>query len=123
MILIPLTADGARVVTVDTGNGLYRFRTYYSNGPERRWLLDIRDTSEKALATGIPIVPGSANLLKGLGDAFKDACLLAVAETDTDLGGMEAPGDTLHLAWMGSGEENLFPALDPMDTVQARYRP
>ena len=121
MVVIPITDAGARIITVDTGGGVYRFRTYYSNGPEQRWLLDIRDTTETDIVTGVTIVPGSANILKGQGDAFKDVQLLAIADDGADLGGLDTPGNTLFLVWINAGEKNPFPDLDPMDTIDARY--
>ena len=118
-VLIPVTPDGARRVTVDTGSGVYRFRTYLSAGAENRWLLDILDIEEKPVLTGITIAPGSGNLLKGQGDAFEEVQLLAVMDGGTE-GGLDALGNTLHLVWFGPGEENYFPALDPMDTIPSR---
>lgn len=126
--LIPLSPDGDRTVTVDTGSGhsrneehrnassIYRFRTYYSDGPEQRWLLDISDAQGAPLLCGIPIATGSANLLKGQGDVFPGVQLVPVLLSG-GLGDAEAPGNTLHLLWLKPGEENPFPALDPMNSI------
>lgn len=62
--LIPLTNDGARQVTVATNAGVYTFTTYYVPLIQS-WLMDIDDADGNRLITGMNLVSGVDNLLKG----------------------------------------------------------
>lgn len=115
-VFIPMTPDGDRVVTVNTGSGVYAFRSYYASGFERRWLLDIADAAGTPLLGGATVVNGCANLLQGQGEKFHGV-QLAAALISGDIGGEEALGETLLLVWYNEGEENDFPTLDPMETL------
>lgn len=116
---IPITPDGARSASVNTGSGVYRFRTYFTSGAEDRWLLDIAGKDGTPLMTGIALVPGAGDLLKGQGDRFGGARLLVLL-IDGSEGATNAPGNTLFLLWQEPDEEELFPVLDPMDTIPSR---
>lgn len=113
---IPITADGERIISVNIGPEIIMFRTYFVCGPDRHWLLDISDSQETPLITGINLVPGVDNLLKGMGDTLDgyQLHLLVLSGSEKDL---EAPGNTMALVWFNPGEDNPFRPLDPMDTI------
>ena len=115
--IIPLNDDGNREITVDTlGGGVYRFRSYYSQGVNGRydgWFVDIADSVGSMLLRGIRIVPGCPNLLKGQGDNFRDiqlACVVLNGKEDSP----DAIGGGTYLVWFNSNESNPFDAGDPL---------
>lgn len=112
-IIIPATNDGNREVTVNTGSGVYRFRTYYTQGEMDGWYLDIRDDEGNVLRTGIRIVPGCPNLLKGQGDMFLGVQLACAVASGTETT-PTALGEGTFLVWFNPGEANPFVIGDPL---------
>lgn len=116
--LIPATSDGNREILVDTGGGMYRFRTYFTQGQTDGWYLDIRTTTGEPLLLGKRIVPGCPNLLKGQGDRFGGARLAAAvlngSERDPD-----SLGNGVHLYWMNPGDADPFTLGDPLLALAA----
>lgn len=100
---IPCTADGAGKFVIDAGPEYLSLRAYYSLGVEPVWFLDIETVDGEPLALGIPILPGSVNLLRGLGERMEDYGLTAVM-TSGRQGDPEAPGDSLKLLFWGPEE-------------------
>lgn len=119
MMTIPLTSDGARTVTVETGTNLLTFRTYYSYGQESDWLLDISDVDGNALITGMKLTPGSNSVIKGHGDTLEEYQLYVLLMEGTATS-INAPGNNLYLILYLPGEENLYRAQDPMDLIGKR---
>lgn len=113
MILLPLNNYGNRTISVDIGEDVYTFRTYYSAGEVDGWFMDISDASGAALVRGRAIVPGADNLLRGLGDAFEGQALLCVLLHGTERAAKNL-GEGLFLLWIGAGEENPYKVADPM---------
>ena len=113
---IPVTPAGERTVTVNVGPETFNFRTYFVHGQDSHWLLDIQDVQQRPLISGINLVPGVDNLLKGMGDALDGyqlhLCVVSGSEKD-----LEAPGNTMFLVWFNPGENNPFTAGDPMDRI------
>ena len=115
---IPVTAAGERFVTVNVGPDIFIFRTYFADGQDRHWLLDIQDGQSNPLISGINLVPEVNNLLKGMGDVLEGYQLyLAVLEGSAK--DLEAPGNTMALVWFNPGEVNPFQPGDPMDLIGA----
>jgi hypothetical protein len=116
--LIPVNSDGNREILVDTGGGLYRFRTYFSIGQMDGWYLDIRDSVGNPLLLGKRLVPGCPNILKGQGDTFRDVQMSVVVLT-----GMETKpeylGNGVYLYWMNPGDANPFQLGDVMIDIPA----
>lgn len=121
-IIIPVTPAGERFVTVNVGPEIFIFRTYFAYGEDQHWLLDIQDAQSNPLISGINLVPGVDNLLKGMGDTLEgyQLHLLVHDGTEKDL---EAPGNTMELIWFNPGEENPFSPLDPMKTIGTELLP
>ncbi len=113
---IPLTPAGERTVSVNVGPEVLTFRTYYAKGQERHWLLDIRDRQDAPLISGINLVPGVDNLLKGRGEVLEGRQLHLLVERGSEQD-LEAPGNTMTLVWFNPGEDNPFHPEDPMDTI------
>ena len=113
---IPVTPAGERLVRVNIGAGTFVFRTYFVHGQDDHWLLDIRDNQENPLLSGINLVPGVDNLLKGMG-AVLDGHQLHVVATSGMEKDPEAPGNSMALLWFNPGEENPFRPPDPMETI------
>lgn len=105
MIEIPLSPDGERTVAVNVGARTLVFRTYFAPGEKDHWLLDIQDDAESPLVSGINLVPGVGNLLKGQGDKLAEWQAFVDIRPGTDASDMEAPGNTLVLLWAGIDEE------------------
>lgn len=113
-ILIPVNNDGNREILVDTGGGgVYRFRTYYSQGQMEGWYLDIRTTTGAPLLLGKRIVPGCPNLLKGQGDTFRNVQLTVAVLNGTEMT-PNALGNGTYLYWMNPGDSNPFTLGDPL---------
>ena len=112
-VVIPMTPDGARRVTCSVGGRRIVFRSYYSAGQDRKWLLDLYDIDETPLITGIALVPGSDNVIIGQGDTLNGYQLYVLA-SDNYPYEKEALGNTLNLLMYSPGEENWFNPGDPM---------
>jgi len=101
---IPCTSAGSRKFIIDAGPEYLSLRTYYSIGMEPVWFLDIESLDGTPLAVGLPILPGSANLLRGQGDRLDGYCIQAVL-LDGEQGDPEGLGDKLRLLFWGQEEE------------------
>lgn len=115
-VLIPVTPAGERRARVDVGPERFVFRTYFVHGQDDHWLLDIYDEQERPLITGINLVPGVDNLLKGHGNVLDGYQLHLAAEQGSEKR-VDAPGNTMILLWFNPGEINVFVPGDPMDTI------
>lgn len=113
---IPVTPAGERIVSVNVGPDVFTFRTYYVLGADRHWLLDIQDGQNQPLVSGINLVPGVGNLLKGRGDTLEGYQLYLHVESGSEKD-EEAPGNTFFLLWFNPGEDNPFTPRDPMETI------
>lgn len=116
MLLLPVDSTGARVITVNTGYDILSFRTYYMAGEEPLWLCDIYDAAGNELITGLALVPGSDNILKGQGDKL-EKYQLYVLLTDNQPGDLDALGKYLQLILYLPGEVNDNIPGDPLLTV------
>lgn len=114
--IIPITPAGERTVTVNVGPDVFMFRTYFVFGQDQHWLLDIMDGQENALVSGVNLVPGVDNLLKGHGDVL-EGYQLNVTVASGSVKDLEAPGNTFFAVWFNPGEENWIRPGDPMDTI------
>lgn len=119
---IPLTSDGARTFNINTGLDVFYLRTYYIDGQDSAWLLDIADSAEQPLITGLKLVPGSENILKGQGDKM-EGYQLFVYLASGEPGALEAPGNTLRLLLYNPGEENWFSVGDPLLNTEYNKSP
>ena len=63
--IVPLTNDGSRKATYNLGGKDYIIETYYLP-KTKTWLMDIYDINEIPILTGITLIPGVDNLVKGL---------------------------------------------------------
>jgi hypothetical protein len=114
MMFLPLTDYGAREFSMNTGADLLTFRVYYSAGQRNLWLMDIADADGNALLTGLALVPGNTNLLKGHGDKLADYVLYCHLDPGVDPGRDDAPGKYLQLLLYGPGEDSPFVLDDPL---------
>lgn len=114
--IIPLNSAGNREISVDTLGGVYRFRSYFSQGYVSQydgWFFDIGDNVGNTLLRGVRVVPGCPNLLKGQGDRFRNvqvACAVLSGNERTP----DALGKGTFLAWFNAGETNPFDVGDPL---------
>lgn len=115
-VSIPVTAAGERVASVHVGPEVLQFRTYYVQGQDRRWLLDISAADGTPLAAGVALIPGVDNLLKGRGDTL-EGCQLSVRLTRGTERDPDAPGNGMQLVWHNPGEKNPDEPADPMETI------
>ncbi len=113
---IPLSPAGERFVTVNVGPEIFIFRTYYTYGADSHWLLDIRNSQNQPLISGINLVRGADNLLKGRGDTLEGYQLYLVVHRGSEKD-LNAPGNTMALIWFNPGEVNPFLPQDPMETI------
>lgn len=113
MIIIPVTDDGDRRFIIDTGADLLSLRTYYSDGEQSYWLLDIHDINENPLITGIALVPGADNILKSQGDIL-EGYQLYIRLSENKASDLDALGKYLHLILYLPGEENPHKSDDPL---------
>ena len=113
---IPLSPAGERFVTVNVGPEIFIFRTYCTYGADSHWLLDIRNSQNQPLISGINLVRGADNLLKGRGDTLEGYQLYLVVHRGSEKD-LNAPGNTMALIWFNPGEVNPFLPQDPMETI------
>lgn len=113
---IPLSPDGERVISVNVGPEIFIFRTYFTYGADSHWLLDIRNSQNQPLVSGINLVRGADNLLKGRGDTLEGYQLYLVVHSGSEKD-LNAPGNSMALIWFNPNEINPFFAQDPMDTI------
>lgn len=120
--IIPMSSAGERTVTVNVGPDVFIFRTYFVAGQDDHWMLDIMDAQEKPLITGVNLVPGVDNLLKGMGDLLEGYQLHLLVESGSEKD-MDALGNTMSLVWFNPGEDNPAVPSDPMDTIGTEIVP
>ena len=113
---IPLNPAGERFVSVNVGPETFIFRSYYTYGADSHWLLDIRNSQNQPLISGINLVRGANNLLKGRGDILNGYQLFLVVYQGSEKD-LNAPGNSMALIWFNHNEENPFLDQDPMDTI------
>lgn len=112
-VVIPMTPDGARRCSVEIAGQTLMFRTQYSVGEQPLWLLDIYSYEEEPLITGLALVPGSNNIIKGHGDVLADFQLYVLAMDDNYTDPL-ALGNSVHLILYLPGEDNIYSPPDPM---------
>ena len=113
MIQLPLAPNPSSRVTVDTGSGVFVFVTYWL--PSKAvWLMDILDSSSKLLLSGIALLPGIDNLLKGHGELFKDLVMQVQCENGTLNDKVDSLGNTAQVLWFASNETNPIAYSDPL---------
>lgn len=102
--IVPLTNDGSRRATYTLGGKDYIIETYYLPKTQT-WLMDIYDINENPILTGISLLPGVDNLVKGLCIEFDEQ---AFQVQTTDGGNNDTPdslGTTTFLIYYAKGEE------------------
>lgn len=102
--IVPLTNDGSRKATYNLGGKDYIIETYYLP-KTKTWLMDIYDINENPILTGITLIPGVDNLVKGLCLEF-DGQGFQIQTTDG--GNNDTPeslGTTAFLIYYANGEE------------------
>ena len=100
-------------MTVDTGNGVFVFVTYWL--PSKAvWLMDILDSSSNLLLSGIALLPGIDNLLKGHGELFKDSVMQVFCRIGTENNTSDSLGNTAQVMWLTSDEINSIIYQDPL---------
>jgi len=113
MIQLPLAANPASRVTVDTGNGVFVFVTYWL--PNKKvWLMDILNSSSNLLLSGIALLPGVDNLLKGHGELFKNSVMQVQCVNGTANNTVDSLGNTAQVVWLTSDETNPIVYQDPL---------
>ena len=113
MIQLPLNNYPSATVTVDTGNGVYIFATYFM--PTKSvWMLDILDSASNLLLSGIALLPGIDNLLKGHGELFKGICLQVQCNAGTFNNTSDSLGNAAQVLWFLSTEANPIVYVDPL---------
>jgi hypothetical protein len=113
---MPLTDDGCRELSVTTPAGIVTLRTYYSELASV-WRCDIIDGAGATLLSGLSLVAGTPNLLKGMGVALLEGYSLEVvtsamqdAERDSQVW---ESGLALLVLWL-PGETARTQTGDPM---------
>lgn len=116
--IIPVNSDGNREVLVNTPEGDYRFRAYYTEGQDPGWLLDINDPEGNPILVGRRLTAGAPNIVKGFGDALRDVQITVsvIAGMERDFDGL---GYTTFPVWFEAGEDNPAAVGDPMIDIPA----
>lgn len=104
--VIPLTSDGSASVTVSTAAGVYNFLTRW-NSLDNVWTLDIISPDNVPLVSGMALVPGTPNLLKGLGDLFDGYKLEVYSSAGTENRTTDSLGTSSQVVLFGIGEDNF----------------
>ena len=78
LLKLPLTNDGASTFMLNVGNDVLNISSMYIQGQSSKWLLNIATSELTPLVSGLNIVPGSTNMLKGLGDTLSSYGMFAL---------------------------------------------
>ena len=78
MIFLPLYTDGQYFYRTPIEDNIYKFTITYVKGAQEHWVMDIADSMDAPILSGINLVMGSKNLLKGNNTSFNDLYLMAV---------------------------------------------
>jgi hypothetical protein len=79
--LVPLVAQNQNF-DISLGGTTYHFRVYWSNA-SNAWVIDIQDSQQNDLITGIPLVTG-CDLLEQYGYVGINGALVVQSTTDPD---------------------------------------
>lgn len=118
---LPLTPDGERTFQVNLGGVTYAFRSYFVEGFQDLWYLDITTIDGVRLAMGRRLVPGSINMFKGYANAL-DVIAATVLLSEGTPGALEAPGSTLQVAWYPNKNALPFKDGDPMEYLYENFK-
>lgn len=121
MIELPVTSDGSRSLAINTGRDYLSFKSYFTAGQKNNWLLDIRDGNLNPLLSGVTLVPGSDNVLKGQGDNLAGYQLYVHLDEQADPGDPNGLGLYLRLVLYNPEEENLYKNGDPIEHLEERF--
>ena len=116
MIILPLTSDPYGQVLVNVGRTSYIFETYFTP-LQSVWVMDIMDSIGNLLLSGISLIHGIDNLLKGHGDLFSGSCMQVVCLPGTDIRTLSSLGTTAQVIWFDSSEQNPLSYPDPLMVV------
>lgn len=121
MFELPVNSEGSRLISLNTGHDYLTFRTYFTAGQKNSWLLDIRDGNLKPLVSGVNLITGSDNVIKGQGDKLKDYQLFVALHPDFTADDQDGLGNSLRLFLYLPGEENLYKNGDPLEHLEERF--
>lgn len=93
--VIPVNSNPCRTITVPFDNLLLRIRTYWLGGITNVWKMDISDGNSNPIASGISLVHGVSDLIKGLGYNPLDGYRFRMAKKSSYVGnGRDSLGNT-----------------------------
>lgn len=108
--IIPFTNDGDRKITITLGENVFVLETYYLPNI-RCWLLDIYDTEENPILTGISLNVGVDNLVKGKSDLFRNQAIRCLTLDGSENNSPESLGTSCVVVYYAEGEDipNQYP--------------
>ena len=102
--IIPFTSEGARRMTITLGDNVYIMETYFLPNI-KRWILDIYDTEENPILTGISLNIGVGNLVKGKSALFDGQAIRCITTDGTENNRPDSLGTSCVVLYYAKGEE------------------
>lgn len=101
--IIPFTNNGARRMTITLGDNVYIMETYFLPNI-KRWILDIYDTDENPVLTGISLNTGVGNLVKGKSALFDGQAIRCITTDGTENNRLDSLGTSCVVLYYEKGE-------------------
>ena len=101
--IIPVTNDGDRQITIALGDNAFNIETYYLPNI-KRWVMDIYDTDQTPILTGISLNTGVTNLVKGKAKIFDGQAIRCISIDGTENNTPESLGTKCFLLYYPKGE-------------------
>jgi hypothetical protein len=127
MISLPVDnypCSDADVMVPDEEYGVLNVTTTWTDGQVPTWTMDIADEAGNPVLSGINVVPGADNVIKGNASVLGDFRMIVEMQPDLNPGALEIMGRELFPSLLVSGDENpvghgdpLMENIVPLDTV------
>lgn len=102
--IIPFTSEGARRMTITLGENVFIMETYFLPNI-RRWILDIYDTDENPVLTGVSLNPGVGNLVSGKSSLFEGQAIRCISTDGRENDTPDSLGTSCVVLYYAKGEE------------------
>jgi hypothetical protein len=117
MINLPVDnypCSDADVIVPDEEYGVLNVTTSWTDGQVPTWTMDIADEAGNPVLSGINVVPGADNVIKGNASVLGDFRMIVEMQPDLNPGALEIMGRELFPSLLVSGDENPVGHGDPL---------
>ena len=117
MYSLPLYTDGQYFYRTPIADNIYMFTITYVPGPQSHWVMDIADSQNVPILSGINLTMGAKNLLKGFNTPFNGMNLVVFSADDAGKDVFSLPQKNGIIAFFATDEEmeDIFVMPDRFD--------